>query len=162
MVHHAPRTFLPKTLRTVGTLLACGQNLAALFRIPLSALLASNSSVHRRCLLQQFPSGGLVRSRPPLAQAAGGNGPPCSLNFFENLTRRRHVACLRSTLDCNFSYSAFPLLDSNFIRPPPRPSTKIPKRSGSFDIALRLHRLRRAMVRYLARRKLWSLATLRL
>ena len=111
---------------------------------------------------KKLSSGGLVRSRPPLAQAAGGNGPPCSLKSFENIARRRYVACLWSTLGCTFSHCALRFAAFEFIRPPPRPSTKIPKRSGSFDLALRLHRLRRAMVRYLARRNLWSLTALRL
>ena len=48
---------------------------------------------------KKLSSGGLVRSRPPLAQAAGGNDLPCSSKFSENLTRRRHFACLRSTLE---------------------------------------------------------------
>ena len=145
MVRHALQNFLTKL--ALGTLLTCGPHFAA-------KLLYSALRVYELEFFFPFPrdakklpSGGLVRSRPPLAQAARGSGLPCSSNIYQAVGTLsncgHHFAAI-----CGIPLSV--LMDLNFIGPPPRLPTNS-QAGGSFGLAPRLHRLRGAMVHHAPR-----------
>ena len=145
MVRHALQNFLTKL--ALGTLLTCGPHFAA-------KLLYSALRVYELDFFflfprgaKQLPSGGIVRSRPPLAQAARGSGLPCSSNIYQAVGTLsncgHHFAAI-----CGIPLSV--LMDLNFIGPPPRLPTNS-QAGGSFGLAPRLHRLRGAMVHHAPR-----------
>ena len=107
MVHHAPRNF-PKTLRAVGTLLACGQHFTAIFRIPLSALLDSNFLVHRRGL-QQIPKRGARSVSPPACTGCGGQWSTMLLEIFRKHCAPSALCLLAVNTSLQFFVFRFPL-----------------------------------------------------